>query len=158
MNSKRNKIVNLITVAACNAVFVLSAPNDSRRHQTENCACSRIKWVGIMWAGLSVLWVELWKRWPLTSTTDHPGCPLRLCFHVARGTARTQSPLPKIMRPNQPRFAEVADVSNPRCNGKPPSERAPFMIRASQAPSKYELFNGGVETLLQKRLKKILVD
>ena len=74
-----------------------------------------------------------------------------LCFDVSRGTARTQSPLPKISRPNQPRLAEVADVSNPACNGKPPPERAPFVIKASQAPSKYEDEGAGAETTVRMR-------
>ncbi|GFY39932.1 hypothetical protein TNIN_207851 [Trichonephila inaurata madagascariensis] len=47
------------------------------------------------------------------------------------GAARTQLRRPKIMRPNQPQFAEVAAVSWPKCNGRPPTGRAPFMIRAS---------------------------
>ncbi|GFW93408.1 hypothetical protein TNCV_2605251 [Trichonephila clavipes] len=38
------------------------------------------------------------------------------------------------MRPNQPHFAEVAAVSRPKCNGRPPAGRAPFVIRASPTP------------------------
>ncbi|GFV45839.1 hypothetical protein TNCV_2321991 [Trichonephila clavipes] len=50
------------------------------------------------------------------------------------GAARTQSRLQKIMRPNQPPFAEEAAVSR---NERPLAGRASFLIKASSTPSKY---------------------
>ncbi|GFY40735.1 hypothetical protein TNIN_292841 [Trichonephila inaurata madagascariensis] len=47
-------------------------------------------------------------------------------------------PLPKIVHPKQPLFAEVANVSHPECNGWPPLGEASLVIKASPVPSKYE--------------------
>ncbi|GFT79591.1 hypothetical protein NPIL_69831 [Nephila pilipes] len=45
-----------------------------------------------------------------------------------------QPRLPKIVRPNHPRFVDEAAVSRSKCNERPPTGRAPFMIRASPTP------------------------
>ncbi|GBN99328.1 hypothetical protein AVEN_218603-1 [Araneus ventricosus] len=47
------------------------------------------------------------------------------------GTARTQSQLPEIVHPKQPRFADVANVNPPKCNGKSLFGGASFVIKAS---------------------------
>ncbi|GBO19022.1 hypothetical protein AVEN_73984-1 [Araneus ventricosus] len=50
------------------------------------------------------------------------------------GTARTQSQLPKIVHPKQPRFADVANVNPPRCNGRSLLGGASSLIKASPVP------------------------
>ncbi|GBM96514.1 hypothetical protein AVEN_68014-1 [Araneus ventricosus] len=57
----------------------------------------------------------------------------KLPFYLT-GTARTQSQLPKIVHPKQPRFADVANVNPPKCNEGPLLGGASFMIEASPVP------------------------
>ncbi|GFU34336.1 hypothetical protein NPIL_430001 [Nephila pilipes] len=51
-----------------------------------------------------------------------------------RGMRVPQPRLPKIVRPNHPRFVDEAAVSRSKCNERPPTGRAPFLIRASPTP------------------------
>ncbi|GIX93695.1 hypothetical protein CDAR_521681 [Caerostris darwini] len=48
---------------------------------------------------------------------------------LAKGAARTQPQLPKIMHPKQPQFADVANVSLSKCYDRPLLGRSSFMIR-----------------------------
>ena len=50
-------------------------------------------------------------------------------FYI-RGTARTQSQLPKIMHPKQPRFADVANVNPSVCNERSLLGGASLLIKA----------------------------
>lgn len=61
-------------------------------------------------------------------------------FHniaINKGTARTQFPTTKNCAPQPTTLVEVAAVSRPECNGRPPAKRVPFVIRTSLTPSKY---------------------
>lgn len=49
---------------------------------------------------------------------------------LLKGTARTQSQVPKIMHPKQPRFAVVANVNPTVCNVRPLLGVASLMIEA----------------------------
>ncbi|GFS89932.1 hypothetical protein NPIL_651791 [Nephila pilipes] len=60
-----------------------------------------------------------------------------MIFRKDQGMRVPQPRLPKIVRPNHPRFVDEAAVSRSKCNERPPTGRAPFLIRASPTPSKY---------------------
>ncbi|KAF8781772.1 hypothetical protein HNY73_012137 [Argiope bruennichi] len=53
---------------------------------------------------------------------------------IMKRTARTQSQLPKIVHPKQPRFADVANVNPPKCNGGSLLGGASLLIKASPVP------------------------
>ncbi|GFY44502.1 hypothetical protein TNIN_395691 [Trichonephila inaurata madagascariensis] len=60
-----------------------------------------------------------------------------LCDQGIRSARRKSAnavPLPKILQPKQPLFAEVANVSHPESNGWPPLEEASFVIKAFAVP------------------------
>ncbi|GFU38015.1 uncharacterized protein NPIL_365171 [Nephila pilipes] len=67
------------------------------------------------------------------------------------GTAHTAVPLPKIVHPKQPLFADVANVNQPKCNGWPLLGGASFVIKASPVPGK----SGSIAQLWSMRISQI---